>query len=334
MSTETPSQAEPQRPSRRIAAIDVARGLALLAMASYHFTWDLGFFGYTDPSLTAFGGWKIYARCIATTFLFLVGVSLVLAHGEGIRWRGFGKRLAMVVAAALAITGATLVATPDSFIFFGILHQIALASVLGLLFLKLPGPLTALIAALVVAAPFYLRAPLFDHPALWWVGLSTEPPRSNDYVPLFPWFGAVLAGMAATQLASATGLLTRLRQWSAGKFARPFIFIGRHSLAFYLIHQPVLIAGVWLIAQLVPAPVQTRQQGFLNSCQASCQESREAAFCTGYCACMLDALAEDGTLDRLYGADQTPELKAHVGELAGACTAKTDEAASGEKIGD
>src|SRR5690606_5901140 len=104
----------------------------------------------------------------------LVGVSLVLAHGDGIRWRGFGKRLAMVAAAALAITVVTRIATPDSFIFFGILHQITLASVLGLLFLKLPGMLTALIAVLFVAAPFYLRAPVFDHPVLWWVGLSTQ----------------------------------------------------------------------------------------------------------------------------------------------------------------
>ncbi|MGB5799766.1 MAG: heparan-alpha-glucosaminide N-acetyltransferase domain-containing protein, partial [Mesorhizobium sp.] len=50
MSIDPP--APPVPASKRIVAIDVARGLALLAMASYHFTWDLGFFGYTDPSLT------------------------------------------------------------------------------------------------------------------------------------------------------------------------------------------------------------------------------------------------------------------------------------------
>jgi uncharacterized membrane protein len=316
-------------PSKRIVAIDVARGLALLAMASYHFTWDLEFFGYADPGLTAFGGWKIYARCIASTFLFLVGVSLVLAHGREIRWNGFWKRLATVAGAAAAITAATLLATPDGFIFFGILHEIALASLLGLAFLRLPALLTALVAALVVAAPFYLRSPIFDHPALWWVGLSTINPHSNDYVPLFPWFGAVLAGIAATKFASASGILARLGKHSPGQWARPLIFIGRHSLAFYLIHQPVLIACVWVFSQIMPAHVETRHNSFLKSCQASCEETRDTAFCSTYCVCMLDALEGDGTLDRLYSADQSPESRAHVSELAGMCTAKTDSGLAG-----
>ncbi|TIY10607.1 MAG: DUF1624 domain-containing protein, partial [Mesorhizobium sp.] len=179
MSIPTPTV---QDRSKRIIAIDVARGVALLAMASYHFTWDLEFFGYTDPGLTAFGWWKFYARCIASTFLFLVGVSLFLAHGKQIRWNGFWKRFAMVAGAALAISAATRLATPDSFIFFGILHEIALASLLGLAFLRLPALLTLVVAAFVITAPLYLRSEIFDHPALWWVGLSATNPRSNDYV--------------------------------------------------------------------------------------------------------------------------------------------------------
>ena len=93
MSLQTPAEAIKDTPKPgRIVAIDIVRGIALLAMASYHFTWDLENFGYTDPGLTAFGWWKFYARCIASTFLFLVGVSLFLAHGRQIRWNGFWKR--------------------------------------------------------------------------------------------------------------------------------------------------------------------------------------------------------------------------------------------------
>ncbi|TIP36257.1 MAG: DUF1624 domain-containing protein, partial [Mesorhizobium sp.] len=215
----------------RIVAIDVLRGIALIAMASYHFTWDLENFGYTSPGLTAFGWWKLYARCIASTFLFLVGVSLFLAHGRHIRWPGFWKRFAMVAIAAIAISVVTYIATPDGFIFFGILHEIALASLLGLAFLRLPTLLTAIVAAAVIAAPYYLRSEVFDHPALWWVGLSPTNPRSNDYVPLFPWFGAVLAGIAVVKLASASGLLARLATWMPGRWSTPLTFIGRHSLA-------------------------------------------------------------------------------------------------------
>lgn len=309
---------------KRIVIVDVARGVALLAMASYHFTWDLEFFGYAEPGLTAYGGWKIYARCIASTFLFLVGVSLILAHGGGIRWNGFWKRLAMVAGAALAITAVTLIAVPDGFIFFGILHQIALASVLGLLFLRLPALLTGLIAVLVIAAPFYLRAAVFDHPALWWVGLSTVNPRSNDYVPLFPWFGAVLAGIALTKIASASGILAWMAGLHPGRWTRPLVLIGRHSLAFYLIHQPVLIACVWLFSQIMPAPTEPLQTGFLKSCQRSCEQTRDTPFCTTYCVCMLDQLESEDALQRLYGNDQSPELKARVADLAAMCTASTD----------
>ncbi len=160
----------------RIELLDLLRGAALVAMAVYHFTWDLEHFGYVHPGMTEFGAWKLFARSIATTFLFLVGFSLVLAHADGIRWPAFRRRLAMIVAAALAITVVTWFTIGEGFIFFGILHEIALASLLGLAFLRVPWPATLAFAALVVAAPHFLRNPVFDHPVWWWLGLSSHRP--------------------------------------------------------------------------------------------------------------------------------------------------------------
>lgn len=237
----------------RIAVIDIARGTALVAMAVYHFGWDLEFFHYMDPGTTVSGGWRIFARAIAISFLFLVGVSLFLAHAGGTRWRPFLRRLAMVAAAAAAISAATFLLMPAGFIFFGILHHIALASLLGLAFLRLPAAPVLLLAAAAVAAPHLLSASAFDPPALWWTGLSTFRPQTNDYVPLFPWFGAVLAGIGTARLLNDHGLIERLRRVEPGRWARPLSMAGRHSLAFYLLHQPVLLAAVWTIAQLFPA---------------------------------------------------------------------------------
>ncbi len=271
-------------------------------MAVYHFAWDLEFFGYAAPGMTEFGGWKLFARAIASSFLFLVGVSLVLAHSDRIRWRGFWKRMAMVVAAAAAITLVTFFAVRDGFIFFGILHEIALASLIGLAFLRLPWFATLAVAAIVVAAPHFLRGPVFDHPVWWWLGLSSTDPHSNDYVPVFPWLGAVLAGIAAATLARSAGLFERMRPVRPGRWSAPLQFFGRHSLTFYLVHQPLLIACVWAAAQLFPPTPLAPDEAFIPACRANCEPVRDIAFCKYYCACTLERLEEEGLLGEVTGA--------------------------------
>ena len=125
----------------RIWVLDVARTAALLAMASYHFTYDLQMFGLVPPGTAVSGFFYGYARAIAGTFLFLAGLGLWLAHGRGIRWGAFLRRWAKIVAAAALVSVATWFALPGWFVFFGILHCIAVSSLLGLGFLRLPAVL-------------------------------------------------------------------------------------------------------------------------------------------------------------------------------------------------
>ncbi|MBO6902040.1 MAG: DUF1624 domain-containing protein [Rhizobiaceae bacterium] len=303
----------------RIELLDLARGVALVAMAVYHFAWDLEFFGYAEPGMTAVGGWKLFARCIASSFLFIVGFSLYLAHSAGIRPRSYLRRLAMVAGAALAISLVTWFAVPGGFIFFGILHQIALASVLGLLFLRLPWFVSAATAVFFVAAPWYLRSTMFDAPVLWWIGLSSSDPVSNDYVPLFPWFGAVLAGIAAANLATGVGLMERLR-FSMGRWSSPFRFLGRHSLIVYLVHQPLLIALVWILSQVAPPALRSDADQFGLACEATCTQTHDADFCARYCDCVYDRLAAAGALDAVFASEQDAEQIAMLNETASMCT--------------
>ena len=234
----------------RIVALDLARSAALVAMASYHFTYDLAIFGLIPPEVPVTGGFAVYARTIAASFLFLAGVSLWLAHGRGVRWDKVGRRVLMVGGAAAAITGATWVAMPDRFIFFGILHAITFGSLAGLLFVRWPG-VAAVGAVAVLALWWGVALPLFDQPLLLWVGLGTVFPFTVDYVPVFPWFAAVLAGISCAGLAGRMGLWARLARWHAGPVARALAWPGRHSLAVYLLHQPVLIGLVWAYAQVL-----------------------------------------------------------------------------------
>src|SRR5688572_15752760 len=125
------------RPAR-LPAIDAARGVAIVAMVVYHFAWDLGFFGFISADVGGDLGWRIFARSIAGSFLALVGVSLVLATRNGLNRGRFLRRLGVIAAAAAAITLVTRIVFPETYIFFGILHAIAVSSVLGLAFVRAP----------------------------------------------------------------------------------------------------------------------------------------------------------------------------------------------------
>lgn len=237
---------------QRIAAIDLARGVALVAMTVFHFCWDLAMFGQIPVTTMFTPGMVWFARSIAGSFLFLVGFSLVLAHSGGIRWRSFALRLAQVVAAAALITGATYLATPDAFIFFGILHSIALGSVLALPLVALPAwiliPAALAGAAVVLTGRGWLATAALDAPVWWWTGLSTAQIVSNDFVPVFPFFGMILLGVAAGRLALHAGFLDVLaKPQLAGRAASLLRFIGRNSLVYYLLHQPVMIAILFTV---------------------------------------------------------------------------------------
>ena len=230
---------------RRLVLIDLARTIALIGMAVFHFTFDLEMFGHLPPGTSVTGGWAVFARLVAGSFLFLAGVSLVLAHGEGIRWPAVWRRLGKLVAAAVLVSGATYAAFPQAFVYFGILHSIALCSLLGLAVIRLPGWALLALALAVVLVDRSVALEALNTRALAWTGLAAAHPLSVDFVPVFPWLGALLAGMGAARLAAGAGLWARAARLSAGPWLRRLAWPGRHSLVIYLVHQPVLIGLVW-----------------------------------------------------------------------------------------
>ena len=107
-------------------------------MIVYHFSWDLSFLQLIATNILQVPAWRWFARGIAGSFLILAGFGLTLAHARGFRRAPFLRRLMKVGGAALAVTLVTYFAFPESYIFFGILHCIAVSSVLALPFLRLP----------------------------------------------------------------------------------------------------------------------------------------------------------------------------------------------------
>ncbi|QLF71418.1 DUF1624 domain-containing protein [Peteryoungia desertarenae] len=324
MSSVEPRTAASPPIRKRLPSLDSLRGIALIAMATYHFAWDLEMFGYLEPGTSTSGWLRIYARAIASSFLFLAGFSLVLAHYPQLNLKNFGRRLGVILAAALVITAATYIAVPDAFIFFGILHAIALGSIIGLLFLKVPPVLTLVVAAAMVALPTFYRSVIFDMPILWFVGLSETLPRSNDYVPILPWAGALLAGVAVARLMAAQNGYAWLARLPDGPAWLQWG--GRHSLTVYIIHQPILIAVIYLASFVIPPPSPDLSGNYLKNCQPACEAGGSSVnFCLAYCGCTLGELQQQSLLEPLQSGAILPGDDQRLQSIAEVCSAAASD---------
>ncbi len=217
-------------------------------MVVYHFSFDLNYFGVIHSDFNHDRFWLAFRDVIVTSFMILVGVSLALVQ------RGastplylsahFWRRIAVVVVCALLVSGASYVIFPATFISFGILHCIAVVSLLACPLAAYPR-VAMLLGIVLVIIGNTLQLPLFDAPWLNWLGLMTHKPATEDYVPVLPWLGVVCIGIgvgtwlvAQLQTSAAPGR-DRTPQWLA--------WLGRHSLLVYMLHQPVLM-GILRIA--------------------------------------------------------------------------------------
>lgn len=322
MSEQATASAKIPTPARgRIELLDLARGIALLAMFVYHFAYDLSFFRLIRVDVVSDPGWRLFARLIAGSFLAIVGFSLILATRNGLNRKAYAKRFAMVAGAALLVTVGTWFAIPQNFIFFGILHHIALASLLALPFLRLPALALAPIAAAWFALPFILGGEVFESEWLSWLGFGPWP-YTADFVPLFPWFACVLAGMTLGKLALARPPEGGWARWRARSApARLVALGGRNSLIVYLVHQPLFIGALMLFMQLSgPKLPDAEAVPFLSACQRSCVAtgtSKEA--CERVCSCSMEGLKREELWNRVLADALTPEQTERARAIGMAC---------------
>jgi uncharacterized membrane protein len=305
LGVETPGTAP------RVNLLDALRGLAIIGMIIYHMAWDLDFLGFADVGVTASAGWQWTAYIVAGTFLTVSGFSLAFMTAHRLRLLAFGRRLLTLALCAAAVTLATWFLMPDTFIFFGILHAIAVSGVICLFFARLP-PIIILIAGVgVLWAGNTVTLPALDHPAWLWTGLQPTAPISSDYVPIFPWAGLMLLGLAAgrllTRRTAALETIAAIEPDSAP--ARALIWLGRKSLLIYMVHQPILIGILMAVAVVIgtPGSLDTRATvmldlttpgqamhtaAFLSSCESNCRDAGGGDLCVNYCRCVVSGLQE------------------------------------------
>ncbi|WP_299821642.1 heparan-alpha-glucosaminide N-acetyltransferase [uncultured Jannaschia sp.] len=245
------SLSQPQAASRhaRYPAVDVLRGWAIIGVVLFHVVWDLAFLGMIPAQWAVHPAWIAFGRTVAATFMLLVGVSLALAARGGLDPGAFGARLAKIAAAALTITLATRLTMPGAYVYFGILHAIVVASLIGAAFLRAPSIVAFLLGGAIVAFGLAWTDPAFDARLVAWIGFAAVPSPSVDFAPVFPWAGFTLIGLAVTRAALHRGWLDRLPR-PEGRLARGMALTGRRTLTIYLLHQPILLAILYPVVML------------------------------------------------------------------------------------
>lgn len=230
-------------PDQRFDRLDALRGAAVVWMALFHFGFDLNHFGLLQPpqSFHRDPFWTTQRTCIVSLFLFCAGLGQAVALASSQGWARFWRRWVQVAGCAVLVSAGSALMFPRSWISFGVLHGVAVMLIACRLAAPLRGWLWPL-GALALSLPHLVRDPFFDTLATNWVGLVTKKPLTEDYVPVLPWLGVMLWGLAAGQW-----LLAHRRGWLAGPVAapaRPLALLGRWSLSFYMLHQPLLIGLV------------------------------------------------------------------------------------------
>jgi uncharacterized membrane protein len=232
--------------------IDALRGIAVIAMILYHFSYDLAYFGLFDVGFFRSGIGLNAARLIGGSFILLAGLSLTLSYSRALaRAPGrslFPKYLARglrIFFYGLAITLLTWIVLPNEMIVFGILHLIGVSIILAYPFLNLKLPNVAL-GIVCIAFGMLLRG--FDVDTPWLVWLGTDPTFFMlDYWPIFPWFGVILLGIFAGNVLCGDRRKQTSRATQRPRTIRPLTFLGSHSLTVYLIHQPILLTALILL---------------------------------------------------------------------------------------
>jgi uncharacterized membrane protein len=276
----------------RLTRLDAARGAALLPMALYHGAWDLSVFGWIEADVAAGTGWTLLARATTIAFLVIAGMGLALATRAEQAWRRALRRVLRIAAAAGLVSLGTWWFAPENMVLFGILHAIALGSLLAWPLRRAPGWLLLALAAAAIALPALVRDAAFAGGAWTWFGLSPEPSIALDHVPLLPWWGCLLLGLVAGRSLpeaerGAPGVLTRLAAWA-----------GRHSLAIYLLHQPLFIGALMLTTEAMTASPAALEAAWREAFRAECLATGEQPqACDAYAACALERLApQEGLL--------------------------------------
>ena len=245
------------KPAERAFELDFLRGLSIVMMMLHHVIFDIRYifgidaFAWQESSFFQ----SILRPPFVFTFLFVSGVCCTFSRSNY-------KRSARLGGVALLFSVVFFVVSRVSDTEMYIVSNVILVLAAGTLIYAILGSaekrsssfkmeiwLIAAILVVVLADFILVRTDPITAPWLTLFHRNFEAGFGMaDHMPLIPWLWMFFAGALTGRLfySSHKSFFPGTRK-SILKALSPFIFIGRNSMLFYLLHQPVILLMLYLI---------------------------------------------------------------------------------------
>ncbi len=222
----------------RMPELDFLRGFTLIVMIFWHLGWDLA--AYYGFPFDYYSGWIFWlGQGIAVTFMMIAGISSIFTGNHQ-------KRALKVLLYAFIITVATYIFDPETVILFGILHFMGVNMLLYPFYKKWHPVFLAGLAIGIFALGIYFTDVDMGTNLLLPFGLRSFSYSSLDYYPLAPYAAFFIIGA----LVGPFFYPGRRPRVSFNIPPNPISFVGRHTLIIYVLHQPVILAALTVLAAL------------------------------------------------------------------------------------
>jgi uncharacterized membrane protein len=263
---------------QRFVEIDVAKGGAVLLMIFFHYFY-LGKHMNIINVNTDSGLLYMCAKIAHITFIIASGMNLAISTSGKSSSEYIPKKVKRglyLLAVGLIISYLTKMEFGDSYVKFGIMHFIGIATILSAFVMKVP-ILTYIISAVILLIHIMLKTPSFKNkfldvceknPAACFIGgIMNLKYNSLDHFGLIPYLGYFLLGSAiaftcykiknvenelddlnqhdninenSDENGRKVGILGILDNYSHNPIIKGLAWVGRRSMMWYIVHFTIL----------------------------------------------------------------------------------------------
>jgi uncharacterized membrane protein len=219
--------------------IDFYRGIAFINMAIFHFIFNLQLFGIINFNIFTNEYTTIWRGAIVFIFLICVGITMVLVKKRFKDRKFFTFSINNLFLSSILISLVTYIIFPNQWIYFGILHFIFFAKIVTSFFVN--RAFTSLVLAISIFVLFYFIGSYNVFIPLYKIGVLSW--HTLDIIYIIPWLGVVFLGIF-------------LGHFPFYKYLPVFeiksiLWLGKHSLSMYLVHQAILFPLVFVITLII-----------------------------------------------------------------------------------